>query len=403
MIKNTGGMFLKKNKRIVIAYACEDSGSEPGVGYYWAKSISEIYKDEEVLVLTRKNNNIIALEERDNLSKIGLDLSEPLLKIKKIIGIRVYYFIWTMLVFFHLIINYKKYRNSKVHHITFTPIYYPPLYFILPYDFIWGPVGGGETYPLSYLKNMRGIDKITELLRIVIKFSVYINPLFYLACINSSKIICSTPDTANIVPFFFNEKLHVELMVFDKDKINTNTDVKKDIVIANRLIHWKMTLLFVEAFYIYNLKYKSDYRLVIIGDGPCFDQIKSFIDDSKIIHIARFDKREDMLNVLKQSSLFVSMSLRDSGAASLLEAVSYGIPFLVTNSGAHNVFLEQDIGYGFDLKSYDEDTAKITYMLKKILNDHAVLTENRGKVSNVYKNYFCEDEKIKRIKKILDC
>ena len=107
--------------------------------------------------------------------------------------------------------------------------------------------------------------------------------------------------------------------------------------------------------------------------------------------------------IVKQSSLFVSMSLRDSGAASLLEAVSYGIPFLVTNSGAHNVFLEQDIGYGFDLKSYDEDTAKITYMLKKILNDHAVLTENRGKVSNVYKNYFCEDEKIKRIKKILDC
>ena len=154
-----------KNKRIIIAYACENSGSEPGVGYYWTKALSDIYVDDDIVVITRKNNNIERLESRRNISKIGLDPNQPFLKIKKILGIRIYYPIWTFLVFFHLLFNYKKYKGSKVHHLTFTPIYFPPIYFMLPFDFIWGPIGGGESYPLSYLKNMKILDQFKEVFR----------------------------------------------------------------------------------------------------------------------------------------------------------------------------------------------------------------------------------------------
>ena len=381
-------------KRIIIAYACEDAGSEPGVGYFWTKTLSEIYKNDEIILITRKNNNVDQL----NISKkIGLDLNKSLIKIKKLLGTRVYYFIWSFLVLIHLVKNYNKYKGATVHHITFTPIYYPPIYFILPFNFIWGPIGGGEKYPLTYIKDMKLMDSIKELLRLVLKYSVYVNPLFYFGCINSSKIICSTSDTANMIPKIFKNKTIVELMVFDEDKDNQNIDIRKDIVIANRLIHWKMTHLFVEAFYEYRNIYPNDYRLIIIGNGPYLNKIEKYIDSIKIIHVKRFNDRKDMLAILKNSSLFVSMSLRDSGAASLLEAISYGIPFLVTNSCAHKVFLEQNIGFSFDLENFDKDKQKIIKVLHSILKDSQVLKNERKKIISVYKEYFSETKKIQRI------
>jgi glycosyltransferase involved in cell wall biosynthesis len=390
-----------KKKRIIIAYACEDAGSEPGVGYYWTKSFAKIYPNEEITLITRKNNNVSELEKDYNITKIGVDLNKPLLRIKKWFGVRVYYQIWLLLVFFHLLINYNKYRGSIVHHITFTPVYYPPIYFLLPFNFIWGPVGGGETYPLSYLKNMTIKDKLKELFGIFLKYSIYVNPLFYIGCINSSKIICSTSDTAKMIPKVFKNKVVIELMVFDQDKRKEEVKIKKDIVIANRLINWKMTQLFVKAFSEYSKFYDNEYRLIIIGNGPYYNEIQEYIDDKKIIYIKRFDKREDMLAVLKSASLFVSMSLRDSGAASLLEAVSYGVPFLVTDSGAHKVFLEKDIGFSFSLESFDKDKDKIIVLLKSILENDEILKEEKNKIYNVYNSYFNEFSKINRIKELL--
>jgi glycosyltransferase involved in cell wall biosynthesis len=390
-----------KNKRIIIAYACENSGSEPGVGYYWTKALSDIYIDDDIVVITRKNNNISRLESKANINKIGLDLNQPFLKIKKILGIKIYYFIWTFLVFFHLLFNYKTYKGSKVHHLTFTPIYVPPIYFMLPFDFIWGPIGGGESYPLSYLKNMKIFDQFKEVFRFFLKYSIYINPLFYIACSRSSKIICSTYDTAKIIPKLFKIKVEVELMVFDKDKEEENIVIKKDVILANRLISWKMTHLFVEAFYEYNQLHKTDFRLIIIGNGSYYNDIKKYINNDDIVHIERFDQRSDMLDLLKHSSLFISMSLRDSGAASLLEAISYGTPFLVTNTGAHKVFLEKDIGYSFTVESFSKDKNKIIDMLKKIL-DTRELDKERLKIKSVYSSYFCENKKNERIKKLLE-
>ena len=68
---------MKKLKVLVSAYACEpDKGSEPGVGWNWAKQIAHFH---EVWVVTRTNNRP-AIEERieknpdPNLHFIYVDL-----------------------------------------------------------------------------------------------------------------------------------------------------------------------------------------------------------------------------------------------------------------------------------------------------------------------------------------
>lgn len=392
---------MKKYSRIIVAYACEDSGSEPGVGFYWAKSIAQIEKGKKILLLTRQNNDVSAILKLGNVDVKRIDLSKRTIKLKKIIGVRLYYLIWQFLVFWFLITNYSSLKSSIIHQITFTPMYYPPVFFALPYKFIWGPIGGGETYPLKYLKSLKRKDSLKELIRQVIRFSIYINPVFYIACYRSEKIICSTEESAKMIPSFFRKKVNVELMVFDNDKEIENTTKQKTVVIANRLIDWKMTHLFVEAFDEYIKKVEdSEFKLIIIGDGPYYSNIKPFIDGINIIHYKRFEKREDMLEVLKESSLFVSMSLRDSGAASLLEAISYGLPFLVSNSGAHRFFLDQKIGYGFDLNDFSYDKNQIINILLRILNQEILLKESL-KVRKVYGAFFNEKAKLARIERIL--
>jgi glycosyltransferase involved in cell wall biosynthesis len=92
--------------------------------------------------------------------------------------------------------------------------------------------------------------------------------------------------------------------------------------------------------------------------------------------------------------------LHDSGAASLLEAIGYYIPFLVTTSGAHRVFLDHGIGFGFELENYNEDKVKIIKLLEKILNEPKVLEEERKKVEKIYKEFFSEKAKYQRLEKL---
>ncbi len=390
-----------RKKYIIIAYACEDKGSEPGVGFHWAKAILKLNIDGETIIITRKNNNILRLTEDKKGKVIGIDVAKRFLFFKKLFGIRTYYLLWTILVFFHLLKNFRLYKNHTVHHITFTPIYYPPIYFILPFKYNWGPVGGGETFPNVYLKSMKFKDILSEFVRICIKYSIYINPFFYFGCFHSENIICSTYETKALIPKIFKKKVTVELMVMDYDKFNIRSQTEKTIVIANRLINWKMTHLFVEAFSDFIRKNKTDYKLIIIGNGPYLNKIKPFIDNQQIIHYCSFEKRIDMLNILKKASLFVSMSLRDSGAATLLEAVSYHIPFLVTNSGAHKLFLDNDIGFTFNLENYNIDKKKIEKILSKILFEN-VLIKEKEKVKEKYSLFYSEEIKFNRIQKILE-
>lgn len=392
---------MTKYKRIVIAYACEDSGSEPGVGFFWTKAIANTFENEKVLLITRKNNNVSKLKELNSIEVKGIDLPKSLLFIKKIIGVRLYYIIWQFIVMFYLLGNYNKFRKTIVHQVTFTPMYYPPIFFLLPYKFVWGPLGGGESYPLKYLKVLKKRDVIKEISRLFIRYSIYINPIFYFACIRSYKIICSTPESANMIPKMFSKKVEIELMVSDNDKNLIKKQKSKTIILANRLIDWKMTDLFVESFYEFKNENNTDYKLIIIGDGPYFSNIEPYIDSEKIIHHKRFDDRQEMLDLLKNSSLFVSMSLRDSGAASLLEAISYGIPFLVSNSGAHRIYLNRGVGFGFDLDNYDDDKIKVKNILYKILNDEDLLKVESENVINCFKSYFSEEQKFNRIKKII--
>ena len=52
-----------------------------------------------------------------------------------------------------------------VHHVTFVNYWMPTFLALLPAPFVWGPVGGGESAPRSFLSSFSWRGRIHELLR----------------------------------------------------------------------------------------------------------------------------------------------------------------------------------------------------------------------------------------------
>ena len=162
-------------RRILLsAYACEpDIGSEPGVGWNQARQAARF---NEVWVLTRRNN---AEPIRKELSRNPLpnahwcyyDLPRWLSFWKKgQRGVQLYYYLWQIGAYFMAKRLHTKIGFDLVHHVTFANYWMPSLLALLPVPFIWGPVGGAESVPRSFLRGLGERGKTYEMLRLLARW-----------------------------------------------------------------------------------------------------------------------------------------------------------------------------------------------------------------------------------------
>ena len=145
-------------KRILVsAYACEPfKGSEQAVGW---NIVLQMAKFNEVHVITRANNEEyiepnVPAEVRHNISFHYYD-SSFFMKLKhKEKGVYFYYFIWQLgiiPIIKHLIVRFN---IDYTFHLTLGSIWLPTFLPFFGPKFIWGPVGGGESIPGTFLKTL---------------------------------------------------------------------------------------------------------------------------------------------------------------------------------------------------------------------------------------------------------
>ncbi|MEJ5352678.1 MAG: glycosyltransferase [Melioribacteraceae bacterium] len=335
---------MKKNlnKVLLIAYACEpNKGSEPGVGWNIALELCQYY---DIYVVTRVNNKklIEKITLPNNIKFIYVDLPQYLIKIKKYIGIIVYYIIWQFLV----IIKIKKIniKYDILYLLTFGNLLYPnlfPLFF--KNHFIWGPVGFGYNAPLKYWKYYSFRGKINEFFRFIIKIINLLNPLFHIA-IRKTDIIF----TVSRISYNYIKSIYPKANIIILSQVGISNDIreylknpikklkcdKKDskdsdsfiIMIAGRLVHWKGFGIAILAFNEFLKKVKSA-KMIIVGDGYELNYIKKLIKKLKIednITIYKEMNYYEYLELLKSIDIFVYPSLHEPGAFVLAEALFAG-------------------------------------------------------------------------------
>jgi glycosyltransferase involved in cell wall biosynthesis len=111
---------------------------------------------------------------------------------------------------------------------------------------------------------------------------------------------------------------------------NKNLEKNNDIFFAGRLLdHKKVDVLIGSVAEI--KKVKENIKVVIVGQGPEKNKLKSLIKDLNLqnnINFFDFLPEEEYFNKLSQSKLFISCSIREGFGITVLEALAMGLPVI---------------------------------------------------------------------------
>lgn len=122
----------------------------------------------------------------------------------------------------------------------------------------------------------------------------------------------------------YGKKADVIYPPVDIDSFTVSSKQEDYYITSSRMVPYKKIDLIVEAFS------KIDKKLVVIGDGPDFDKIKS--KAKKNIEFMGFASKEVMINLTKEAKAFIFAAEEDFGIAPI-EAQAAGIPVIAFGKG----------------------------------------------------------------------
>jgi len=347
---------IKHNLRTVLvsAYGCEPmKGSEPGVGWNW---VLQMAKNNYLHVITRANNRELIeahlpVELKGSIVFYYYDTPMFIKNMKnKAKGLYFYYFCWQIgiIPIIHHIIKSEKIDYTM--HLTFGSMWMPTFLPLFRTPFIWGPVGGGDCEPKSFLKVLPLKQRIIQTMRYAMNALSIINPFILIPAARAVAILCRTPNSANVIPACFRGKTKVvletamepQIFVFKKNKRGKqaretsegNKRGKQNIrlITTGRLLPNKNVLTVVRSLKYIPTKYQLE--LIIVGSGYQKSIIEKEIretgrkDDVRIIDEM---PRLGVLKLLEESDIFLFPSLREGGSWSLMEAMAIGLPVVCLN------------------------------------------------------------------------
>lgn len=164
------------------------------------------------------------------------------------------------------------------------------------------------------------------------------------------------------------------------ESLNLNPNFKYFISVG-RFSKEKNFSFLIERFMEMNLK---GYKLIVLGEGILYDQIISVIDESVILPGFRYN----VSDYLFAADYYISSSLTEGMPLSVLEAMSAGLPILLSDILPHKEILKKantlDIGYIYSSDVDNDFSDKI----KKLLDmNYSSLQEN---VVAVYSDNFSD-------------
>lgn len=321
---------------LVSAYACEPlKGSEQSVGW---NIVLELAKKNQVHVITRANNQTpieknLPIEIKKNIIFHYYDTPKLFKAFKnKSKGVYLYYIFWQIGIIPMIRQLTKEYKFSYSMHLTFGNVWLPTFLPLFKTPFIYGPLGGGEGIPDSFISTLSLKQRVVQRLRKLLKATVNINPFFIYCATKSKAIICRTRDTADLFPrrckakisFLEDGAIELELFKYHAQQKNPN-EIR--IISTSRLIGFKNVISIIDS--LQHIPTHYNITCMIIGKGPEKAKIKEASLGSP--HNVVFKEelsRNEVLQELSDSDIFISPSLRDACNLSLLEAMAVGLPVI---------------------------------------------------------------------------
>ena len=321
-----------------------------GVGVHIHSLAKELVKNkDEVFVITYPHKDIKDIDGIHVIGTKGLDIA----------GIRSLFFIIFGTI--QLIKIIKKYKIDIIHgHYLFPS----GLVAILASIFTKKKV-----YVTSHGSDMFCLYHEHKFMQPVIKF-ILKKADFILVVSEALKKEILKLDIPNI-----ENKIKINWNTVDIEKFhpNNNYEFKKELKIAENqpiilfignIIKRKNVTTLIEAKKLV----QEDCTLVIVGDGPLLNSLKSKVEEENIANVIFTGSRGDIERIIPSSKLLILPSFSESFGLVLIESLACGKPVIGSNVGGIKEIITKDVG----LLVEPSDCKALANAIDLILYDHEI-------------------------------
>lgn len=367
------------------SFACDPyMGSEPYVGWNWAKIVAD---DFDVHVLTRAHH-------RKSISSVRLpgvafhffDLPGFKNLDHRSRWMKPYYLVWQFFVFFKAVFLHLRYKFDIIHHLTYNNLDVPGFLWLLPKaKFVWGPVGGGQVPELFYKRVFGNKGWQRQVLRGRLKQLARYNPIVRLALYKASAVMFANTDTANR---FSDIPIKRKVMTLET-AINVDSQPKQHHAVndSDFSILWvgqieprKALILAIDAMHALRANYSGvrKIRLNVVGDGPDLVSMKNYVTHLGLDSMVQLHGRMPFNRVgefFRSADVFLFTSVQDTSGNVVLEAMSHSLPTVALNHHGVKEILCHGGGVLIEPTEYEKTCAIIAKELLRLSKNEELRAE----------------------------
>jgi glycosyltransferase involved in cell wall biosynthesis len=360
-------------------------GSEPGLTWNWARHLAA-YHEIDVITHPQHRGVIEAELTMRPCSNLHFHFVQPSCSVnpwnpaRGDKGIRLHYAFWQERVLEVAARLHHQRLFDLAHHASWASINHVPPIWRLGLPFVWGPIGGGQTWPSAFKQYADHKSNAVEGLRkLALKVS-RLNPWVTLAVRHADLICASNPETADILRrlrarrvelFFDNGVLASQLRPKSNDR-----KAREGLLLlwGGRLIPLKALPLALEAI---AATANPAIRLLVAGDGPmrtAWQEMTVRLGLASQVQFLGNVPRARMFELFAQADALLFTSLRESTGSVVLEAMSQGLPIITVDHQGIGGFVRPEAGVKIPVTNPQETVRGFADALTRLAANPAELS-----------------------------
>ncbi|HEY4051191.1 MAG TPA: glycosyltransferase [Acidobacteriaceae bacterium] len=361
-------------KILIVGHACGPGlGSEPANTWNWSWHLSRTNRVWVVAHPEYKDrvDRFLEAEPNANIKFIWITVDSPFDRWvpgggqEK--GIRFHYWLWLNRAYEQAAALHKEVQFDLVHHVSWSTIAISPPFWKLPVRSVWGPVGGGQFFPVALISLLRQ-KRMKEGVRSLYVHSLRFSPRLRKSLASAGIVLATNFDTRTLLKRAGARNVELFLDCGVNERITApaarSTGEQVTLLWAGRIEPIKGLVVALRALAECNHRQP---RLLVAGCGS--DQSKmerltrSLGLTSRVEFLGRIP-HEDMPALFQRCDAFLFTSLRDSFGSVVLEAMAHGLPIVTLNHQGMRAFVPEDASIKVPVKTP-----------KQIIRDFAVAIE----------------------------
>ncbi|MBT8327453.1 MAG: glycosyltransferase family 4 protein [Bacteroidia bacterium] len=373
---------MKQKIILATTYAVHPTrGSEDAMGWNYVLQIARFNK---VICITRENNQkaieeFITLNPKpifDNITFVYFDTPYWMRFWKRgSRGAMIYYWIWQRSL--PAFVKKQNLQFDIAHNATFPNDWTPSYLWKLGKPFVWGPIGHHPLIPSQYLEPFSKKYWITDRLTWLVKNAFWKLSIGLKRTAKKADFIYAMNSSVKDKIKLQNGKYCIRPSIATQDfGFDPNYDIENfNVISAGRFVPLKGFDLTILSFarFVKNLpkEAQNNAKLTLVGKGPEEKYLRSIIKKQGIIDKVEFIdwiEREDLMNLMKSSSLFLFPSHEGAGMV-VAEALSFALPVVCLDNCGPGELITPKCGIAVKQQTYKNTVLNLSEALLELYNN----------------------------------